>query len=240
MRLNELISPKTRTVKTKSPFNIEKEKADAEEAGLKNAESNTPIPGQGAFATAKPHSTNPHMYVKSNRVAGKLKSDPYYQWISAVKKLAGSNPYLPRVYDIKLETDSTGAVKPHYTIEKLIDGTTLDKELTSSKDGLDEYNTANHIAIQIGGEKYSWISNWHWLIKTLRVDLNKNLQKFVDPQFVEAFQLVKTVTDSNPNFHYDLHPGNFMIRLTSVGPQLVITDPIASFASGSHDGTDPA
>jgi hypothetical protein len=49
-----------------------------------------------------------------------------------------------------------------------------------------------------------------------------------DPQLVEALTLIACVTATNPiRYNLDMHSGNSMIRLTSAGPQLVFTDPIA-------------
>ena len=43
-----------------------------------------------------------------------------------------------------------------------------------------------------------------------------------NPEFKEALNILKQWEN---NFHYDLHAGNWMFRLTSVGPNLVLLDP---------------
>lgn len=45
-------------------------------------------------------------------------------------------------------------------------------------------------------------------------------------QLQQAAEFIRTVLVKNSDNHIDIHPGNVMWRITSVGPQLVITDPI--------------
>lgn len=49
----------------------------------------------------------------------------------------------------------------------------------------------------------------------------------VKPQFIEISNIINELVNKGHGVH-DLHIANFMVRLTPHGPQLVITDPIAS------------
>lgn len=53
--------------------------------------------------------------------------------------------------------------------------------------------------------------------------LERMAQYSKNPQFAEAIQAIQ---DWNMDFNLDLHHDNLMFRLTSVGPQLVILDPL--------------
>jgi hypothetical protein len=48
----------------------------------------------------------------------------------------------------------------------------------------------------------------------------------INPQFAKALIIVRKLINKY-KFYTDLHAGNVMIRLTSVGPQIVLTDPLA-------------
>jgi len=50
------------------------------------------------------------------------------------------------------------------------------------------------------------------------------ITKIKNPQFIEAIRILRK-TQAQHHVGYDLHAGNYMYRLTGVGPQLVIIDP---------------
>jgi hypothetical protein len=47
-----------------------------------------------------------------------------------------------------------------------------------------------------------------------------------DPQLISAIETLAAIRKNHPNCKPDIHPGNVMVRLTSSGPQLVLTDPL--------------
>lgn len=48
----------------------------------------------------------------------------------------------------------------------------------------------------------------------------------VDPNLLEALSIIVHLQATNQNIGLDLHDANFMLRPTSVGPQLVFSDPL--------------
>jgi hypothetical protein len=64
-------------------------------------------------------------------------------------------------------------------------------------------------------------------------------QQGADPLLKQAAQIIRAVAvrvDPNGGVKNlaDLHPGNMMVRRTSTGPQLVLTDPLYSGPTGTR------
>lgn len=53
----------------------------------------------------------------------------------------------------------------------------------------------------------------------------------LNPNFRKGLDLVRNLVINDVGVEPDLHGGNFMIRHTSVGPQLVITDPLVAIST---------
>ena len=60
----------------------------------------------------------------------------------------------------------------------------------------------------------------HWMFADKAI-MKEIIDISPNPQFKEALHIVQSTAGN-----IDMHAGNFMFRLTSVGPQLVITDPV--------------
>jgi hypothetical protein len=84
----------------------------------------------------------------------------------------------------------------------------------------------------ISEEKWNELNEYHWdnrkLLLTTIVSEIIALGDIVstDKQFREITEIIRSLKDSN-NFQFDIHDENVMIRRTSHGPQLVITDPLS-------------
>lgn len=63
--------------------------------------------------------------------------------------------------------------------------------------------------------------------------------KIADPNLVQAIRLIRQVVSSNDVFGLDIRADNCMIRNTSVGPQLVITDPIVDMGESIAGPINP-
>lgn len=59
-----------------------------------------------------------------------------------------------------------------------------------------------------------------------RVEVDGKISFDANEQLIEIIQLVRDVTKDTPGCRSDIHMDNVMVRRTSVGPQLVFTDPV--------------
>lgn len=150
--------------------------------------------------------------------------DPYPAYVDAVlrQKLADSNPYFPRIYQVQ------SGDKPVYNMERLQPLTSLDDEtLFALGERLidDEWvNWENWRSFKKSDPK-SW-SGAHVITAPMNWVLHGQSPSHIrDPLLKQALLKIQQIaqqTNSNP----DIHPENVMIRPTSVGPQIVLTDPL--------------
>lgn len=204
----------------------------------------TKLVGAGYYSTAHQPRNNPYEIHKASRRSFKYDAnsltptdddvDPYYDWVKAIAPYAKSNPYLPRVYVANNNKDKTGALKPEYEMEKLFDYKTVpinvlynllynesldyDAEELYVNDLKRLIKSGNYSAEEIHelGARKIWFRTLRYMIANVRKD----------PQIQEALDIIDKLV-AERGYRKDLHSGNFMIRSTSIGPQIVITDPIA-------------
>ncbi len=150
-------------------------------------------------------------------------NDPYYRFLRMIEQHQ-NNPFFPKIYGIKVY-DTTNQLEygtelydiPHYYLyvfmERLQPITVLDPQHA--------YQLLDSLGIEYSGKLTDDLSLRSLLSnKMVRQYLR---QTTVNPQFKQALRLLEPMIK-----HYggDLHIDNFMIRLTGVGPQLVIVDPL--------------
>lgn len=156
--------------------------------------------------------------------AQKIKNSGTMQYYLLSQKYSRGNPFLPRVQSIHQSNRAnvyTG-IEEHYII-KLEELTPLrfatehDIESmfysifnTEPESNLD-YNRLATI-IELAVEKPNKLANYFDVTK-----INKN--------FLNVVKLIRKIKE-RADSSFDIHTGNMMIRRTSVGPQLVITDPL--------------
>lgn len=140
-------------------------------------------------------------------------NDGYSKFILASQKYWRENPYLPRVYDIKFFRTKNGMVYLKATLEKL----------TSIKDEKIPYESLASIyrkafndepPTQTGGlinKLVDFISNGIY-------GSNAHIK---DPFLKKVIKMLHAFRGGS-----DMSENNIMIRFTSVGPQLVLTDPV--------------
>ncbi|KAI9549465.1 hypothetical protein GHT06_001865 [Daphnia sinensis] len=141
----------------------------------------------------------------------------YYLWIKACSKYMKSNPVLPRVYAVDDRTDASGDKYPRYKMERLY---------SAWDDQIDVPMLAG-ILHKCGGDDAvkSFITQYGQMYhgsRYLRATLEVRLARGIVDRFGGDWY-----GSWGDNLRVDMHTGNWMIRLTSVGPQLVMTDPIA-------------
>lgn len=153
-------------------------------------------------------------------------NDPYYKFIELIRSHQ-DNPFFPRIYKHKVYKD-----KPltHGRNQWNMTGIVVLERLTPLLDAnLDErvwlslFHNIGLTYIRDPGDLSRFFKNRSRLAKTLTETNNK--------EFAEAVRVLLSM-DRN---EFDLHDGNWMVRLTSTGPQLVIVDPVfgEDNASGS-------
>lgn len=144
-------------------------------------------------------------------------NDPYYQFIKMIEQHQ-DNPFFPRiyrhhVYKNKPLTQSrisdyfmTGVVM----MEKL-------QPLYGGRIGMDVVVALfSNLGITIRD-----VDDVQWIF-----DDRANIQKVINTTTNDTFADALRILISSGRKSYDLHAGNWMVRLTSVGPQLVILDPV--------------
>lgn len=138
-------------------------------------------------------------------------SDSYLVYIRMVEAHQ-NNPFFPRIYGYKVYDRDT-----HYKLvvfmEKLVPLNKLDEDV------------AAQILSSIGIEYVGSFTYDHSLAKIMKDPKYREQLKQSTryPKFKEALRLLEPLFKK---YIGDLHIENLMVRLTSVGPQIVITDPL--------------
>jgi hypothetical protein len=216
MKLFELINTQTKTTNNKSEFELDKMMAFRDE--------NTADPKSGAYAYGSVNKKDPHMFNKKTYMPTDLDNDGYYQYVKAIEKHIGSNPYFPRIYVIELKKDPKGKIIPNYDIEALSNGDDFSFEslLSLAKRMYKDFPTMTeeHDGGILGLRRK--------MAEYMRDSVRANdFSAIRDNNLKGALMLVAKIIKSNENFMCDLHKDNIMFRGTPNGPQLVITDPIS-------------
>lgn len=215
MKLFELISTQTKTTNRTSDFDVEKM--------LVFRDENTASPTSGAYAYGSVNKKDPHIFNKKTYIPTNLDSDGYYQYVRAIEKHIGSNPYFPRIYVIKLQKDPKGNIIPNYDIETLSNGDdfSFDSILSMAKRMYKDFPTMSE-------EQDGIIGIRRKLARYMLENVRKNdFSAIRDNNLKGALMLIASVINKNDNLECDLHKDNIMFRGTPNGPQLVITDPIS-------------
>lgn len=218
MRLNEIFDTKITDRKISGKFDKEKLERNKMEQ-LFSTDS-------GSFGWVKPDS-DPFMVKKRpHKIRDNLSDDAYYTYIKTVvdDKLAHSNPYFPRVYDIKTFKDSNNKQLYSIKLEKLfkldeISIKELKMLLNRCFKNLDELTKQIYKVTSFNDEKALY-----YIIIEKYIN---NINNLKDDNLIKAINIIETIRRSGYNeFNWDLHSGNLMARRTSKGPQLVIIDPL--------------
>lgn len=166
--------------------------------------------------------------------------DLYYVWVkmcSADSNMA-KNPYLPRVYVVDDREDINGQRMPRYKMEKLYSLSdesinsemliTIARKIAISEDIIEDYtNNAIQYAEDEGYDPGSIIKSQmiKLIIKHVHGIYYGDVSQYGN--ISRAINMVYKIKKGFVEANLDMRKSNFMIRLTSVGPQLVFTDPIA-------------
>ncbi len=206
MILTEIFTPTTSIRQVKAPFNGTGPKP------LKRI----PVGNQeGAYSAVYPAASDPTQVTKSNLYPVNLEHDAYFNYVRTMAKLAAENPFFPRIYNINVKRDSTGDYHVRYQMERLRPLNMLPPEvLHGMLVGLFDTSPSAFDS----GRKIAALLN--------RAVEENDLSHIKDDQLAKAVELISRLSDQY-RYSPDIHIDNIMVRVTSVGPQLVITDPLS-------------
>lgn len=162
--------------------------------------------------------------VKNNKILkiwkiNNPKYDGYLEWINRTKKLAETNPYLPRIDSVKVFSYPN----PKFPDKISYQGLAIMEKL----DPINKYpdrvllplfrNTGINLTSRIRFLKTQWTKE--------NIDILKS--EIHNEKLLEALNIVSEILNTLESSRGDLHTGNWMIRKTNNDLQLVLTDPIA-------------
>ncbi|CAB4133542.1 hypothetical protein UFOVP257_264 [uncultured Caudovirales phage] len=199
--------------------------------------------GAGAVAKVYPHETDPHMVVKKekshkdkrslDRFGIHSRNDGFAYYVDAASPYMQSNPYLPRVYIKNTRQAKNGIVSYTYVIERLVDRFDSNSVTPELIDAIAEKILVDPYFVVRATKFEKWSKLTDYIDQAIRTN---NYSTIKDKKLIEAGNIVHEAISkfkndwpqSDATIRIDLHSGNFMIRMTPVGPQLVITDPLYS------------
>lgn len=161
--------------------------------------------------------------------------DGFHQWIEAVtdqQNRGEANTYLPMVYEVRVTRDPQGRQRNQYRLQGLHSWESLplrtmlslvQRELRGYKDPPPD--------MEAGDPKRLRARLWSDLIIELRSALRSgDYGRIRSNDLADALEMARQLVSDDPDGQLfpDLNRSNAMIRLTSTGPQLVITDPVAN------------
>lgn len=194
--------------------------------------------------------TNPWEFEKQDFLPSDPKINAQYQFFKQVYEINPgvlNNPYLPLIYNIKIERDSSGQQRPIYTMRSLISHERIpviglfmvyrrlfESDTDPSDSDQQQYKWINGL-LQDYLEDKNLDSEYElrftclqeiWQMIVFIFDGRKSSR---DQNLMEAIDLIRSIIDQNPDsFSHDLEMDNFMFAAMGSTYQLVITDPIVS------------
>ena len=200
--------------------------------------------GSGAVATVYSHETDPHMVVKkekshsNTRELGRYgihsRHDAFAYYVDAAGPYMSSNPYLPRVYVKNKRQAKNGIISYTYVVERLFERYDPNFNNPIIINSIVEKALADPYMVlmtKLPSAKWSAMCE----VITHAIEYNK-WDTFKDPNLIEAGKIIHQAMSKykedwpqdDARIRIDLHAGNYMLRPTPHGVQLVITDPLYS------------
>lgn len=192
--------------------------------------------GRGSMAQAFDHPTSPNTIMKIIDISMDVMGGGIDGQVINTNMMLDhqDNPFFPKIYKaiIFKHSDRLGGHKLYIEMEKLhemrANKLKHNHESILHSMGLDP-SLINGEADPHGGDDNKHLFALEEIMQLLTHPDNipaDFITKIKNPKFVEAINVLREVQQKNKAW-FDLHMGNFMYRLTSTGPQLVIIDPFA-------------
>ena len=193
----------------------------------------------GYYSVVRRKRNDPHVAQKRAKDPIKAHGDSYWKFISyVVEHKLWDNPYFPRIYKKKNITDTRGRDIPSIEMENLVKFSSISRSEAEAiirnifgEDILDKIapkrtplgEIAENLALFIesmakGNWKYKWELSYH------SISLSRNYIK--DDNLIDAIDTLTGISRQIRGAMFDFNRDNIMVRRTSVGKQLVITDPL--------------
>ena len=193
---------------------------------------------QGWYSGGRTNPRDPHEFVKKPHLTTKLDKDAYYKYVEEINKLKQkgyTNPFFPQVYNVDITQDPRGNQRPRYRIEKLQQGENFSDEALL---GMYERLFNNDIKIETG-----WSSTTEAIWYAIASEVNKaaawdDYANIKDKKLKQALMLIADIVRDHPDWNVDLHQGNIRVRGSSLGPHLVLMDPISDGGNSIPDEDD--
>lgn len=194
----------------------------------------------GWYSGGQTNPRDPHEFIKKPHLTAKLDKDAYYKYVMEIRELKQQgyhNPFFPQVYNINIVQDPKGNQRPRYRIEKLQQGDSFPaRTLVGMYERLfnDEFDQRN-----LEGVSNRSYAVWREIANQVnRAVERSNYTNIKDDQLEEALLLIDRLIQENPEWNVDLHVNNIRVRGSSVGPQLVLMDPISDGGASIPDYDD--
>lgn len=191
----------------------------------------------GWYSGGQTNPRDPHEFVKKPHLTAKLDKDAYYRYVSEIRSLKQEgyhNPFFPQVYNIDITQDMKGNQRPRYRIEKLQAG---DVFPTRTLVGMYERYFEDEFDMNLVADAANKsLAIWKEIANQCnRAVERSNYTNIRDDQLKEALLLIDKIIDENTGWNVDLHVNNIRVRGSSVGPQLVLMDPISDGGASIPD-----
>lgn len=182
--------------------------------------------GAGVYGSAI-QPANSHEAMKISRGTSNLERDAYFQYVSALARnpdVMMTNPYFPRIYKIKTFANSnTESARRKYfffvQMEKLQPLSSCSREELG-------YFFNKYASEKLTDDTVQTVS-----MEDLLDGVGALFHHMFDGSAGVQDKLLRQAKQFITNLKVgimDMHSGNIMVRRTSVGPQLVITDPLVN------------
>lgn len=197
------------------------------------SQKNEPIGGW--YSGGRP-GKDPHEYEVETWLPSRVNVDAKLHWIKAIKPYMGDNPYMPVYYSVRLKPDRSGRPRVESTMERLISMRELGSiegaipALAAKTFGNDDYYQREDMRVEDFMRMLNNTYHDYERVLSGSTSSSSNVREdyldSVDPELLEAFAIISKL-DRDYNFDVDMHDENVMVRNTSRGYQLVITDPLS-------------
>lgn len=242
MKLVEIITPTVRTSRPRVG-----DLRNAVRRGSQQPKSPIERVGRGSYADAYKHKKRPGTILKVGRYSSSPQSDGYLSYINEIISTneMATNPYFPRIYDVRVYPTLPDWERPkrdqpagEYVIEmERLEPTTVLSSAEVSAIGRKIFKSWNEEAMKSHGRTYNdgeddqqiRLYRARYLAVHMSAAVGKygpNIHDVHDEKLLEAIELIERVS-AKPGMFLDMHEDNIMVRRTSIGPQLVIIDPLA-------------
>lgn len=178
------------------------------------------------------HEVHPHHVIKVMRSSAKEASkDGTIMYLKSASKHADENPHFPRIHHIH-SIESVDGSNHIVKLEKLHNwdsGDVSDHERVAAFVHAFHHEPPSHILDYAHTHDRTHYLGRHIQDKLISWNHEADLPRF--SHIAHAMEKIRNITKkARGHVGLDLHQGNFMIRKTPVGSQLVLTDPVVGSA----------